>query len=315
MWLVTGASGYLGQAVTANLDQSNIPFFGMDRIESPNGSLQVAKLDLKDIKAVRGAIRSKKITGLIHLAALKDVNESMLNPEKYRFENVELFSNLLENLRVTGLEKIIYASSAAVYGSQSGIIDEDSLTSPISVYGETKLTCESIVQNFAKSQGIQSISLRIFNMASSTPSLKVPNLSTGVMQHIYKAQVTRSIFKIYGDKLMTSDGSTVRDYISVNDVSKIVSFLALQKEELNFDVLNVGTGTGTSLKSLLRIFEIERGVKVNSEVFEKNSFDIDVSIANIQRLRSLVHGVKFESIDEIVRSELRARANLILDGP
>lgn len=308
MLLVTGAAGYLGQALTSELDRSSVPYIGFDRKKCPNLNPRTFLVDLNDLNEVNKIIGSREITGLVHLAALKDVNESMRYPEKYRAENVEMFSRLLENLKGIGLRSIFYASSASVYGTQSGVISENSPTIPISVYGETKLTGEKLVQDFATSEGIQGTSLRIFNMASSTPGLGRPNLSTGVMQFISEAQISRSSFKIFGDSRKSLDGTAVRDYVSVNDVSKIIKLLTKQRKNDIPQVLNIGTGYGTSLKDLLRLFEIESGISVNFEIFPKSEFDIDISVASIDRLRLVIGDYLFEDMNQIVHNEIMSRS-------
>jgi len=314
MLLITGASGYLGQALTSELDRSFIPYVGIDRAKSPNGNTRVFNVDLNDSEAVKRIIDTHSVTGLVHLAALKDVNESMKHPEKYRNENVDAFSTLLNSLVGSKLHSVIYASSPSVYGSQSGVITENSPTLPISVYGETKLIGEGLVHDFAKKKGIQGTSLRIFNMASSTSGLRVPNLSTGVMQFISDAQSSQSEFKIYGDGRESNDGTAVRDYVSVNDVGKIIGILSLQMEREIPKILNIGTGIGTSLRELVRIFEIEGGSKVATQVIPKNEFDIDISIANISELKTLLGDFLFEDINVIVRKEIQTRANQNLIG-
>jgi UDP-glucose 4-epimerase len=301
VWLITGAAGYLGTSVCDKLDQSSIEYVGLDSALPESKNHKILHLDLADLLQVRSLLDQYDFTGLIHLAALKDVKESSLFPEKYWYQNVTLFSQLLGEIGGRAITKVIYASSASVYGMKNGTIVESEKSNPISVYGKTKLEGEKLLNEFTKEKHISSFSLRIFNMAGVAGNEKS---STGVMKYIKESQNFKSPFVMNGVERKTHDGSAVRDFISVNDVANTILTLANNKYEKKHHVVNVGRGEGVSLKELVETFEKLGGSSIGVINSTKGEYDIDISIAGIDKLRDLIGEVKFRTIEQIVKEEL-----------
>ncbi len=301
MWLVTGAAGYLGTSVCEKLDQSSIPYLGIDRITPDVENPRVYKFDIAEREKLRQLIKQNRFKGLIHLAALKDVAESMLDSEKYRYENVVLFQQLLFELKHEELKKIIYASSASVYGLRNGSISEEDETKPISVYGETKLAGEKILSDFALNSNPSKFALRIFNMAGTSG---VSKQSTGVFAHLIEARNQSTVFRINGVNRDTQDGSAVRDYIGVKDVAEVILGLVQKQFQGTNYVLNVGRGKGTSILELIELFETEGDCKIRTAEAKKSEFDIDFSVAETTKLGLLLGDLKLQDISAIVNEEI-----------
>lgn len=305
MWLVTGTSGYLGSHLTDLLQQKNVEYLGIDL--KPGRLFKDLNLDIRNIEAISENIKDHVFEGVIHLAALKDVASSESDQSLYNQVNVEALNSLLPKIKLQKDAKIILASSAAVYGITEGAAFEDYVANPISYYGETKLRAEAVIKNFGLANNFSTISLRFFNLAGCRTSLPFNPLSSGVISNLIESMKSRIEFELRGNRRNSPDGTAVRDYLHVEDAAMAiykVMKLTLSAENI---VVNVGTGSGTSLNQLVEVIKLLARMPVRLKITEKNVSDIDVSYASTLKLQELLGWVPNRNIKNILISELVAR--------
>ena len=260
--LVTGGAGYIGSHVVLDLLDSGHEVTVLDDL-----SLGFEKnVDVR-AKFIRGSTLSEQdlktafSTGpdaVIHLAAWKAAGESMVHPGKYSINNIIGTLKLLMAMVDSGVQKMIFSSSAAIYGYPEYLpVDEKHRTDPINYYGYTKLAIEENLRWYSRLKGISFVSLRYFNAAGydsknrvTEPEQNPQNLLPIVME---VATGKRDKLEIYGDDYNTADGTCIRDYIHVSDLAsahtKAIQFLQREGKDL---LVNLGTGCGHSVLDVVR---------------------------------------------------------------
>jgi UDP-glucose 4-epimerase len=226
--LVTGGAGYIGSHVVRLLVQRGDDVVVVDDLSNGDpariGDLPLYPLDLADpavIPALGETMRRHDVEAVIHFAARKRVDESVVRPAWYYRQNVGSLANLLEAMEAEGVHRLVFSSSAAVYGATEGAaIAEDHATEPVNPYGATKLIGEQLVEAAARAFPVRGASLRYFNVAGAGwPELgdtAVLNLVPMVFERI-DADASPLIF---GDDYPTSDGTCVRDFVHVLDLAE-----------------------------------------------------------------------------------------------
>lgn len=219
--------------------------------------------DIADQELVGKICRDHKITSVIHFAAYKAVGESMIKPEMYWSNNVASTEKLLAVLAEQKVDKFVFSSSAAVYGTpKSAPVTEAMPTVPESVYAETKLAVEKFLGTLAlnSTQPINSVSLRYFNAAGASSDNKIGedwSSSQNLLPRVMRALLDTAFkFEIYGNDYDTPDGTCIRDYIHVEDLAT-AHLKALEYLESGGKTLacNIGTGHGTSVMQLMDLTE------------------------------------------------------------
>ncbi len=261
--LVTGGAGYIG-AVTARLLQEtrgyevivfdNLSTGKKERVQG----YKFIEADLLDRAALDKVFSEEQIEAVIHFAASIEVEESMRNPAKYFQNNVLGGLNLLDSMVEHSVAKIVFSSSAAVYGEPRELpIKEESSCNPTNPYGETKLIFEKILKWYEEAYGLRSVSLRYFNAAGAWPEKNLGYNHTAEESHLIPrlllvASGKGGEIEVYGEDYPTEDGTGIRDYIHVLDLAS-AHLLALRKlENVNGSfVYNVGTGKGTSVLEVI----------------------------------------------------------------
>ncbi|WP_270890666.1 UDP-glucose 4-epimerase GalE [Streptomyces sp. DHE17-7] len=224
-WLVTGGAGYIGAHVVRALVDDGESVVVYDDLSTgsaeriPEGVPLVVGSVL-DRSALDAAIRDNAVTGVVHIAAKKQVGESVEQPLHYYRENVTGLQTLLEAMASAGVGRLVFSSSAAVYGMPDvDLVTEDTPCLPMSPYGETKLVGEWLIAAAARAHGIRAASLRYFNVAgAAAPELSdsgVFNLIPMVFERLEAGEAPR----VFGDDYATPDGTCVRDYIHVADIA------------------------------------------------------------------------------------------------
>tara|TARA_Y100000589_G_scaffold331848_1_gene387433 strand:+ start:1689 stop:2741 length:1053 start_codon:yes stop_codon:yes gene_type:complete len=280
------------------------------------GDLKVIKGDLrnKDLLEnifVKSMKENKKISGVIHLAGLKAVGESVIKPLNYWDSNVYSTINLLRIMDKYSCKTIIFSSSATIYGEvNDNLIDENSLVNPINPYGNTKATIERILEDLFKSNPNEwRIScLRYFNPIGAHPSgmlgedpCERPNnifpLITGVAIGRYKR------LSVFGDDWNTKDGTGVRDYIHVYDLAEghVLTLEHLLKNKPKILNLNLGTGKSTSVLDLINTFEKVNDVKVPYDFVSRRPGDVACVVANNAKATLILDWQPKRSISEMCR--------------
>ena len=265
--LVTGGAGYIGAHTVRALCGAKRRVIVLDTLERGNREAVVdAELvvgDIADQELVGKICRDHKITSVIHFAAYKAVGESMIKPEMYWSNNVASTEKLLAVLAEQKVDKFVFSSSAAVYGTpKSAPVTEAMPTVPESVYAETKLAVEKFLGTLAlnSTQPINSVSLRYFNAAGASSDNKIGedwSSSQNLLPRVMRALLDTAFkFEIYGNDYDTPDGTSIRDYIHVEDLAT-AHLKALEYLESGGKTLacNIGTGHGTSVMQLIDLTE------------------------------------------------------------
>jgi len=260
--LVTGGAGYIGAHTVRALRQTSRDVVVLDTLERGNKEAVIdADLvvgDIADKNLVAEICHKYKITEVVHFAAYKAVGESMTQPKMYWQNNVDGTVALLDTLIEHGVDRFVFSSSAAVYGTPKSVpVTENEPTMPESVYAETKLAVENILSSPERS-AIKSVSLRYFNAAGASSDNKIGEdwlASQNLVPRVMRALLDQAFhFEVFGDDYPTRDGTCIRDYIHVEDLA-LAHIRALDYLEHGGKTMicNVGTGEGTSVKQLLEM--------------------------------------------------------------
>ena len=290
--LVTGGAGYIGSHVVLDLLDSGHKVTVLDdlslgfeknvdvRAEFIKGSI----LSEQDLKTAF----SSEPRAVVHLAAWKAAGESMVNPEKYSTNNIMGTLKLLMAMVDSGVQKMIFSSSAAVYGYPEYLpIDEEHPTNPINYYGYTKLAIEENLRWYSKLKGISFVALRYFNAAGydsknrvTIPEQNPQNLLPIVME---VATGERDKIEVFGDDYNTADGTCLRDYIHVSDLAtahtKSIQFLQQEEKDL---IVNLGTGYGHTVLDVIREAKIITQHPIPYEFVERRAGDPEELIASFE---------------------------------
>ncbi|MER5875949.1 UDP-glucose 4-epimerase GalE [Streptomyces sp. NPDC001910] len=260
-WLITGGAGYIGAHVARAMAEAGERLVVLDDLSSgvPNRLpediplVQGSSLDGDLLKRV---LSEHAITGVVHLAARKQVGESVAQPTRYYQENVGGLATVLEAVTGAGVKRFVFSSSAAVYGNPDlDLITEDTPCAPMSPYGETKLAGEWLVRATGRAHGIATVCLRYFNVAgAASPELAdtgVFNIVPMVFDRLTRGEAPR----IFGDDYATPDGTTVRDYIHVADLAEahLAAARRLAEGASGDLTVNIGRGEGVSVRELMTL--------------------------------------------------------------
>ncbi|MFI8297995.1 UDP-glucose 4-epimerase GalE [Streptomyces nigra] len=267
-WLITGGAGYIGAHVVRAMTRAGERAVVYDDLSTgiadrvPDGVPLVVGSTL-DRERVARALAAHRITGVVHLAAKKQVGESVDRPLLYYQENVEGLRVLLEAVTATShVRSFVLSSSAAVYGMPDvDLVTEETPCAPISPYGETKLAGEWLVRATGRATGLSTASLRYFNVAgAAAPELAdtgVFNIVPMVFEKLTQGEAPR----IFGDDYPTPDGTCVRDYIHVVDLAEahVAAARALQSSPGHSLTLNIGRGEGVSVREMIDLINAVTG--------------------------------------------------------
>lgn len=294
--LITGGAGYIGSHLARELKSvygKNILLVVVDNLVNSYkpkiNDIVFEKVDITDLSKLSKIFSKYKFDFVYHIAALADARESQAVPFEYYKTNVGGTINVLNCIKENKIKDFFFASSCSVYGNADGEITEDVEPNPISVYGQTKLISERIIQKFSYEFNINSTIFRLFNVAGAHESGEIGELSkkkTRIITNACFAVLSDSTFKIYGRNHKTKDGTCGRDYVHVEDVvSACVLLLKNTKCHDNFsDVFNVGS---CSLVTNLEIVkEVERVSKkvVNLEFGEGSLADPKSVVSKIDKI-------------------------------
>lgn len=309
--LVIGGAGYIGAHVAHDLVRSGyqVRIFddfsnGLDRRVA--GLTDIYRADVLDRAAVFNAM--KDVDAVIHLAAKKAVGESVENPLKYYDNNVGGILNVLAAMSAEGVKRIVFSSTAAVYApNDKDAISEDDPTIPLSPYGATKLLSEEIIAVVGKAEGFSSISLRYFNVVGSGSNELGDNSRDNLVPRVFQALDEGKSPEVYGDDYPTPDGTCIRDYIHVSDLSAshIAALKAIEKNEIQ-EVYNVGSGSGYSVHEVIGQIERTIGRSTNAKVVGRRAGDSPKLIAGIEKIERDLGWRPEKSLKEMIDSAWQA---------
>ena len=319
--ILTGSAGFIGAPLAYDLLNMGHKVIGIDNYinSNPEKTLKLEinfknkfkffELDISSNLATLDSVFNEyKPDLVIHLAALKSVQESVVNPDLYVENNLKSTRNIITVMKLHGCKKIIYSSSAAVYGNQDiQPIKENAICRPISPYAETKLACEELIKDAAHQGQIDGISLRYFNpIGSHSINLFKEQLieQTGtIIQEIVKVALKKNkSLKIYGNLYPTKDGTCERDFIHIDDLLrahvKSIDFITSFE---GYDVYNVGTGNPVTILNLTESFIKHNKLSINYEFINERPGDIASNYADTTKINKIMRWKSKKGLKEMVK--------------
>lgn len=325
--LVTGGLGFIGSHTVVELqnegfevviidDCSNSSEDVLDGIVAITGKKPIfEKLDLKEKDLVKSFFsRHHDIQGVIHFAASKAVGESVEKPLLYYENNIGTLVYILNELTKKDKASFIFSSSCTVYGQadEMPITENAPVKTAESPYGNTKQMGEEIIADTCKvTPELQAIALRYFNPMGAHPSVEIGELPKGVPQNLVPFITQTGIgmreeLSVFGDDYPTADGTCIRDYIHVVDLAKahVVALKRLLngKNTANYEVYNLGTGTGSSVLEVITSFEKVSGKKLNYKIVDRRQGDIISAYADTTKANEVLGWKAQSTLDEAMKS-------------
>ncbi len=307
--LVTGGAGYIGSITTHHLLKRGFEVLVADDLSRGHREnvaperLHVHRLQETD--AVAKLLEG--VDAVVHFAAYIAVGESTREPALYYSNNVGGSVSLLEAMARAGVNKLVFSSTAAVYGDPERVpIPEDARIAPVSPYGESKAMVEKILSDLDRYRGLRSVALRYFNACGAEPAAGLGedhDPETHLIPLLFQAAATGVPIKIFGNDYATADGTCIRDYIHVADLASAhVAALDHLLGGGSSGAFNVGTGSGFSVLEVLRAVEEITGQRVPFEIAPRREGDAAELVADSSKLRRMLHWEPRRSgISEIVR--------------
>jgi UDP-glucose-4-epimerase GalE len=322
--LVTGGAGYIGSHILKAVEESGRPAVAFDDLSHGFREAcawgELVEGDVRDTEALIAAIERHDAVAVIHMAGLIEVGRSTVHPDLFWDQNVQGTASVLAAMRATGARRLVFSSSAAVYGADprgnwSDLLTEKSPKDPASPYGDTKLAAEWMISASCAAFGLSAIALRYFNAAGADPSGRL-----GEAHHpethliplaIQAALGQRGPLTVFGSDFDTPDGTCLRDYIHVGDLAAAhVAALDGALEPGEFDAVNVGTGRGQSVFEVIAAVEEALDRPVPRTVGARRAGDPPSLVADPSRAAArLDWRPRSSSLEEIVASAARWHAN------
>ena len=309
--LVTGGAGYIGSVVVEELLREDHEVVVYDNLakghrESVPANVRFIEQDLLQTGRLVEALRMNAVEAVIHMAADSLVGESVQKPEKYYRTNVSGGLSLLEAIKEAGVKRLVFSSTAAVYGEpEKQPIEETDQTNPTNPYGETKLAFEHALRWYGQAAGIRYASLRYFNAAGASARCgEWHDPETHLIPLVLQvAMGQRSQVDIYGDDYPTRDGTCVRDYIHVIDLAR-AHILALGVLDGRSGIYNLGCGgDGYTVRDVINMAAEVTEREIPTRVVARRAGDPAVLIASSSRIkRELGWAPKFQDLRKIVES-------------
>jgi UDP-glucose 4-epimerase len=313
--LVTGGAGYVGSVSVEAFLEAGHDVVVLDDLSTghrgavpPGATLHQGSYG--DADALAGLLESERIEAILHCAARSLVGKSIADPSKYYRDNVAGGVALLEAARLAQVERLVFSSSAAVYGIPDVIpIPEDAPARPINPYGETKRTFEGALAWYGQAYGLRSVSLRYFNVAGATERLgEVHDPETHLIPNVLRAAERDEAITLFGDDYPTPDGTCIRDYIHVADLANahLRAIEATERSDRRASealVCNLGNGGGFSVREVLAAAEAVVGRPIPATIGPRRPGDPPVLVARADRAAEVLGWRPMRpSIEEMVSS-------------
>jgi UDP-glucose 4-epimerase len=312
--LVTGGAGYIGSVVTEELIKDDHRVVVYDSLYKGHRAAVVrdaefVQADLRDTETLRRTLHDKNIEAVIHMAADSLVGESYTNPSKYYDNNVGSGLVLLNTMRDANVQRLVFSSTAAVYGEpEKQPIEESDPTNPTNPYGESKLAFERAMYWYDRAYGLRYASLRYFNAAGATDQCgEVHDPETHLIPILLQvAAGKREHVEIFGDDYPTPDGTCIRDYIHVVDLAR-AHVLALAAINEGSRIYNLGCGgNGYSVRQVIDTAREVAGREIPTKIGPRRAGDPAVLIASSEKInRELDWKPRYQDLRLIIESAWR----------
>jgi UDP-glucose 4-epimerase len=291
--LVTGGAGYIGSIVGRQLVDAGHEVVVLDNLErghrqAVGADMRLVEGDLRDRDAPRSVL-AEGFDGVLHFAAFALVGESVEHPERYYRTNVVGTLNLLEAMRETGVARLVFSSTCAVYGEPDEVpILETVETRPTNPYGASKLAVDRMISDFSRAHGLGAVSLRYFNVAGASHGLgEDHDPETHLIPNVLRAAMgVNPVVKIFGTDYPTRDGTAVRDYIHIDDLSAAHLLALDHTREGAHQIFNLGNGSGFSVREVIAAAGEVTGIDIPTEEAPRRPGDPPMLVAAGDRIRA-----------------------------
>lgn len=293
--LITGAAGYIGSHNVRYFLEKGYDIIALDNLatgykKSLPENLKFYEVDLREEEKLKKVFEENKIDGVIHFAASSLVGESVEKPYEYYHNNVYSMICLLKAMNDADVKKIVFSSTAATYGEPKSVpITEENETNPTNPYGQTKLAMEEMMKWFDNAYDMKYVSLRYFNAAGAYEDGQIGeahNPETHLIPIILQVPLgKRESVSIYGDDYETRDGTCIRDYVHIMDLSDahLKAYEYLQKGGKS-EIFNLGSGNGYSVKEVIEEARKVTGHEIPALAVERRAGDPAVLIASSEKI-------------------------------
>lgn len=314
--VVTGGAGYIGSAAAHRLAADGHDLLVIDNLHQghptalPAGT-HFAQVDITDTDAMRETLLDYQPDAAMHFAALTIAPESVQDPSPFWRVNLTGTLNLLDAMRAAGTAKLVFSSTAAVYGVPERLpVSEDAAKAPINPYGATKLAAEQAIATYAQAYGISTAVLRYFNVAGASEEIgEDHDPETHLIPNVLLAAAGRApALTVYGTDFPTRDGTAIRDYVHVLDLADAhaLALEALRSGEGPIGAFNLGTRDGATVREVVETVERVTGKSVPVQYAERRPGDPPVLVADSMRAREVLRWEpKRSTLDEMVDSAWR----------
>jgi UDP-glucose 4-epimerase len=291
--LVTGGAGYIGSIVSRQLLGAGHEVIVLDNLERGHREAvapqaRFVPADLRDADAVQAAV-AEGFDGVLHFAALALVGESVTNPERYYHTNVVGTLNLLDAMVAAEVPRLVFSSTCAVYGQPDEVpISESAPPRPTNAYGASKLAVDGMIGDFCQAHGLGAVSLRYFNVAGASGDAgEDHHPETHLIPNILRtAQGRNSHVDVFGTDYPTPDGTAIRDYIHIEDLSA-AHLLALDGTSSGTHrIFNLGSGNGFSVREVIAAAQAVTGVEIPTREAPRRLGDPPMLVAASERIRA-----------------------------
>lgn len=316
--LVCGGAGYIGSHMVRYLVSNGHEVVVFDNLSTGHreavGDARLIDGDLLDAAALKALFGNHRFDAVMHFCALSLVGVSVREPYLYYQNNVAGTLSLLQAMREVGLSKLVFSSTAAVFGDpEEQVIDETHPTRPINPYGASKLMVERMLSDAADAYGLRSVVLRYFNAAGADPSGEIGEShepETHLIPNVLSAARGVGKLMLYGDDYATRDGTCVRDYIHVNDLAaahlKAIHFMA---EHDGSHAFNLGNGRGFTVLEVIEAARRITEVDITFERAPRRNGDPPVLVASSAKAHELLEwSPRFTDIGQIIETAWRWHA-------
>ena len=316
-WLITGGAGYIGAHVVFETLRSGRSAVVLDDLSTgikervPN-SVPLEVITLTDKAAVNNLFDRYSFSGVLHLAAKKQVGESVERPDYYWEQNVDGLQNLVDAMVASDVKNFVFSSSAAVYGQPElgplDLITENTKCTPINPYGLTKLEGENIADKLVANHGFRVAALRYFNVAGAGKPELGDQFALNLIPIVFEALENGKQPHVYGDDYPTPDGSCIRDYVHVQDLAEahVAAMTYVENSDPVFSPINIGTGIGASVFEVLAMIEKVTGIQIEAVRAPRRSGDPAALVADVTLAQELLKWKSNKGLETMISSAWEA---------